>query len=34
VNMLSPERLDSGRLLHRLHGEKTNLYMEIDQFRA
>jgi hypothetical protein len=34
VNMAIPERLDSDRLRHPVHGERVNLCTEIDQFHA
>ena len=34
VNMVNPERPDSGRLQYHAHDEKASLCMEIDRFRA
>jgi hypothetical protein len=34
VNMVNPERPDSGRLQYHAHDEKARLCMEIDRFRA
>lgn len=34
VNMVNPERPDSGRLQYHVHDEKVSLCMEIDRFRA
>lgn len=34
VNMVNPERPDSGRLQYHVHDEKASLCMEIDRFRA
>ena len=34
VNMMNPERPDSGRLQYHVHDEKASRCMEIDRFRA
>jgi hypothetical protein len=34
VNMVNPERPDSGRLQYHAHDGKASLCMEIDRFRA
>ena len=34
VSTVIPERRDSGRLRHPVHGEMVSLCMEIDQFHA